>query len=54
MQLVDYEVHSVSKHTGGRAYWAGGSVGRKGKMNRRIKNKLWRCFNGKNNMATCT
>lgn len=40
MQLVDYEVHSVAKHTGGRVYWGGGSDGRKGKIERRMKNQI--------------
>lgn len=27
MQLVDYFEHEAAKHTGGRAYWGGGSSG---------------------------
>ena len=36
MQLVDSEIHDAAKHTGGRAYWGGGTDGRKGRIKSEI------------------
>ncbi|MDA7027417.1 HNH endonuclease [Bacillus sp. CLL-7-23] len=40
MQLVNSEIHDAAKHTGGRAYWGGGTNGRKGKIKSAIKKQV--------------